>query len=129
MGVVWRTRDHVSTRGEGTWRDFAVLQCSCVFLQELLNTRNPSRFPSDPLLFHWWWLIHILGANCTNEPLPKRLLRPFSPRSIWSMTDNLYDDVPKHWSGRDVGLTGMIRIDGKVYRYEHVQYLLLCMQV
>ena len=45
------------------------------------------------------------------------------------MTDNLYDDVPKHWSGRDVGLTGMIRIDGKVYRYEHVQYLLLCVHV
>ena len=45
------------------------------------------------------------------------------------MTDNLYDDVPKHWSGQDVGLTGMIRIDGKVYRYEHVQYLLLCVYV
>ena len=37
--------------------------------------------------------------------------------SIWSDADHLYDDFPKHWSGAIVCLSGMISIDGKVYRY------------
>lgn len=37
--------------------------------------------------------------------------------SIWSNADNLYDDITKHWSGAAIALTGMIRIDGKAYRF------------
>ena len=37
--------------------------------------------------------------------------------SIWSNADHLYDDIPRHWSGTSVGLAGMLRIDGKTYRY------------
>ena len=35
---------------------------------------------------------------------------------MWSNADHLYDDFPRHWSGSVVYLSGMIRIDGKLYR-------------
>ena len=37
--------------------------------------------------------------------------------SVWSESDNLYDDITKHWSGSPICLSGMILIDGKPYRY------------
>lgn len=36
---------------------------------------------------------------------------------MWSNSDNLYDDFPRHWVGTAVSLSGMINIDGKPYRY------------
>ncbi|XP_062501925.1 uncharacterized protein LOC134179036 [Corticium candelabrum] len=44
--------------------------------------------------------------------------------SIWSAADNLYDEFPMHWSGDIMGLTGLIRIDGKTYRYMGPETLL-----
>lgn len=37
--------------------------------------------------------------------------------STWSMADKLTDDWPKHWTGANMGMGGMARIDGKVYRF------------
>ena len=37
--------------------------------------------------------------------------------SVWSNEDNLYDDFPKHWTGVTMCFSGMISIDGKVYRF------------
>lgn len=37
--------------------------------------------------------------------------------SAWSHTDNLYDDDVRHWTGEKHTLTGVIRVDGKVYRF------------
>lgn len=37
--------------------------------------------------------------------------------STWSFTDNLYDDVPKHWTKAKRSLTGAIRVDGVTYRF------------
>ena len=37
--------------------------------------------------------------------------------SCWSFADHLYDDWPKHWTGRTFGMCGLIRVDGKVYRW------------
>jgi hypothetical protein len=37
--------------------------------------------------------------------------------SIWSMSNQLTDENTKHWTGTDQPLSGMIRIDGVVYRY------------
>lgn len=37
--------------------------------------------------------------------------------SVWSFTDHLYDDVPRHWTGVPHGMSGLIWIDGNVYTF------------
>ncbi len=37
--------------------------------------------------------------------------------SIWSMADKLTDANTKHWTGAEQALSGLVRIDGTVYRY------------
>lgn len=37
--------------------------------------------------------------------------------NIWSCTDNLYDDVTRHWTGRRHNFLGIIEIDEKPYRF------------
>ncbi len=37
--------------------------------------------------------------------------------SIWSFTDALNDHWASHWTGSGIGLSGMIRIDGKPFRW------------
>jgi hypothetical protein len=37
--------------------------------------------------------------------------------SAWSMTNNLYDESVKHWTGKDFSLVGALRVDGVTYRF------------
>ncbi len=37
--------------------------------------------------------------------------------SIWSTSDNLYDDITRHWTERRNSMSGFISIDGKWYRF------------
>ncbi|MFV0420305.1 MAG: glutaminase domain-containing protein [Dysgonomonas sp.] len=37
--------------------------------------------------------------------------------NAWSMTDTLYNDHVRHWSGRKLPLVGALRVDGVVYRF------------
>ncbi|MCW5939383.1 MAG: DUF4965 domain-containing protein [Fimbriimonadaceae bacterium] len=37
--------------------------------------------------------------------------------SVWSFTDRLTDDWPKHWTGKNHGMAGMLRVDGVAYRW------------
>ncbi len=37
--------------------------------------------------------------------------------SCWSMSDHLYDEYPKHWTGRIFGMVGMIRVDNRTQRF------------
>ena len=37
--------------------------------------------------------------------------------NIWSCTDHLYDDVPRHWTGKKNGMTGLLSIDGTWFRF------------
>jgi hypothetical protein len=37
--------------------------------------------------------------------------------SIWEMSDRLTDEWPRHWTGATHALCGMVRIDGKPYRF------------
>lgn len=37
--------------------------------------------------------------------------------SIWSFTDTLNASTTKHWTGADQSLLGMLKVDGKIYRF------------
>ncbi|MGI8906171.1 MAG: glutaminase domain-containing protein [Candidatus Sumerlaeaceae bacterium] len=37
--------------------------------------------------------------------------------SIWSMSDKLTDTPPRHWTGASQSMAGLLRIDGKPYRF------------
>jgi hypothetical protein len=37
--------------------------------------------------------------------------------SVWSMTDKLADNWPRHWSGGTMGMSGLVWVDGKAYRW------------
>jgi hypothetical protein len=37
--------------------------------------------------------------------------------SVWSMNDQLTDDWAKHWTGTPQGMQGLVRIDGRPYRF------------
>jgi hypothetical protein len=45
--------------------------------------------------------------------------------SIWSFTDNLYDENVRHWTGSNRTLIGAIRVDGKTYRFMGIEDLTL----
>jgi hypothetical protein len=47
--------------------------------------------------------------------VPLVTIDPFT--SCWSMADHLYDDWPKHWTGKPHSLCGLIRIDGRTRRF------------
>jgi hypothetical protein len=72
-------------------------------------------------------LLLLVIANCTAQ-LPQSptapLRAPATPLvvhdpyfSIWSMTDRLTGGPTRHWTGVRQGLTGILRVDGKNYRF------------
>ena len=66
------------------------------------------------------------GCTCVDNPkiLTNYLPAPGYPlvtidpyTSAWSLTDNLYDSQVKHWTGKPYPLVGVIRVDGRSYRF------------
>ena len=37
--------------------------------------------------------------------------------SVWSFSDKLTDDTPRHWTGKTQSMVGALIIDGKIYRF------------
>lgn len=45
--------------------------------------------------------------------------------SIWSPYDHLTDGSPRHWTNDEKPLEGMLRVDGKTYRFMGVKNMIL----
>lgn len=72
----------------------AVLLCQSLFsLAQHSAVKNDLRAPAFPLV--------------TIDP----------NTSAWSYSDKLYGDVVRHWTGKTFPLLGVIKIDGKAYRF------------
>ncbi|WP_029906837.1 glutaminase domain-containing protein [Prevotella sp. 10(H)] len=80
---------------------FSILLLSCLCLiacknqskQDYEVTKNNLRAPAYPLI----------------------TIDPYT--SAWSMTDNLYDESVKHWTGKNFPLVGAIKVNGTGYRF------------
>ena len=75
------------------------------------------------LLLTTFWGVFVEAGN--NKEVPVANLRvPAYPLvtidpyiSAWSHTDKLYEDEVRHWTGTEHSLTGVLRVDGKCYRF------------
>ncbi|MEL7585645.1 MAG: DUF4965 domain-containing protein [Prolixibacteraceae bacterium] len=61
----------------------------------------------------------VLKNNLRAPAYPLVTIDPYT--SAWSMTDRLYDQQVKHWTGKEFPLIGAIRVDEKVYRFMGVE--------
>jgi hypothetical protein len=73
-------------------------------------------------------LTTLVAVLCLAAPVSAQPAEAFRPPavplvthdpyfSVWSMTDRLTDDWTRHWTGAINAMCGLIRIDGKAYRY------------
>ncbi len=65
-------------------------------------------------------LAHLLPAQHIKNDLrapafPLIILDPNT--SAWSYTNNLYDSNPSHWSDKNLPFMGVLKLDGKFYRF------------
>jgi len=54
-------------------------------------------------------------AQVRPPAVPLAVANPFM--SAWSRSDRLTDSFPMHWSGTTMGMTGMVMVDNKPYRW------------
>ena len=85
--------------------------------------------------FRWlpaalWALCAILALSACTARIagPQAPVNPIRPpayplitidpyTNAWSVTENLFDSAPQHWTGKDYPLTGWLTVDGTVYRF------------
>jgi hypothetical protein len=68
--------------------------------------------------------ILLTGCRQTGDAARSDLRAPAFPlitidpyTSAWSFADNLHDESVRHWTGEKFPLTGVLRVDGKCYRF------------
>ncbi len=61
----------------------------------------------------------VIDSNITPPAYPLVSIDPFT--SAWSMTDCLYDEPVKHWTGKSFPLIGALKVDGAVYRFMGIE--------
>ncbi len=57
----------------------------------------------------------IIANGVRPSAYPLITIDPYT--SAWSMTDRLYDQSVKHWTGKDFPLIGVLKVDGEIYRF------------
>ena len=57
----------------------------------------------------------LLAEGFRPPAVPLVTIDPYT--SCWSMSDRLYDEWPKHWTGRTHAMCGLIRVDGTPLRF------------
>lgn len=57
----------------------------------------------------------VIKNNLRAPAYPLVTIDPYT--SAWAFTDNLYDESVKHWTGKDFPLLGVVKVDGKSYRF------------
>ncbi|UIR54730.1 DUF4965 domain-containing protein [Sphingobacterium sp. SRCM116780] len=69
-------------------------------------------------------LCQSLSLSAQNSPIKNNLRAPAFPlvtvdpnTSAWSYSNELYGDVVRHWTGKSFPLLGVIKVDGKSYRF------------
>ncbi|MFT3686190.1 MAG: DUF4965 domain-containing protein [Phycisphaerales bacterium] len=73
---------------------------------------------SVPAIFAVILSLHAAAAQQPARSVPAVPLITFDPYiSVWSMRDKLTDDWPRHWSGSVMGMSGLVWVDGKCYRW------------
>jgi len=62
---------------------------------------------------------HRVDGNITPDfrppCVPLNVVSPY--QSVWSCANRLFDNWPQHWDGSVIGMLGLLKVDGVVYRY------------
>ncbi|MFZ4399937.1 MAG: glutaminase domain-containing protein [Bacteroidales bacterium] len=59
-----------------------------------------------------------LNCSAQNRLAPAYPLITHDPYfSIWSATDNLTESITQHWTGSNHAITGMLKVDGKIWHF------------
>lgn len=57
----------------------------------------------------------VIKSDLRAPAYPLITIDPYA--SAWSYSNNLYDEVIKHWTGKDFPFMGVIKVDGQFYRF------------
>jgi ubiquinone/menaquinone biosynthesis C-methylase UbiE len=94
-----KMKDHIRA-GKGT------------FVQEIVAAGF--NLVSDSPLGEPQYILEFVKAGLRPPAVPLVVHDPYF--SIWSFSDRLADDWPRHWTGAVHAMSSMVRIDGRTYR-------------